>query len=248
MKTVVLRRCVASAVLHPTIRRVRTRAGFAISACTPRQPNGKPFVERGIGFVRTRFLPSVALLGPRDLKHEAHGWRDDFANSRVHEETGKVPALVFEHDEKHALAPIRRTCPSTPTTSDARASTKMLPRRLRPQSLHRAVAARGPTRARARRRRHRARLPRPQAGRQPRRSWDVGEDIEHPSSQGRAARGSRAPRRRAARRARRARRDRRATSSCSPPGGARSVARPAPGPPRRAVRRERDRERHRARS
>lgn len=34
-------------------------------------------------------------------------WRDTFANAREHEETGKVPRLVFENEEKPVLAPLR---------------------------------------------------------------------------------------------------------------------------------------------
>jgi hypothetical protein len=41
-------------------------------------------------------------------------WRDDFANNRRHEETGKVPSLVFRHEEKHRLKPI----PDTPFDVD----------------------------------------------------------------------------------------------------------------------------------
>jgi hypothetical protein len=40
--------------------------------------------------------------------------RDDFANRRIHEVTGRVPALVFEHDEKPKLKPL----PQTPFNTD----------------------------------------------------------------------------------------------------------------------------------
>jgi hypothetical protein len=33
-------------------------------------------------------------------------WRDTFANNRVHDVTGKVPALAFEHEERRVLHPI----------------------------------------------------------------------------------------------------------------------------------------------
>jgi hypothetical protein len=36
-------------------------------------------------------------------------WRDTFANAREHEETGKIPRLVFEHEERPLLAPLRKT-------------------------------------------------------------------------------------------------------------------------------------------
>jgi hypothetical protein len=41
-------------------------------------------------------------------------WRDDFANNRRHEETGKIPSLVFRHEEKRRLKPI----PDTPFDVD----------------------------------------------------------------------------------------------------------------------------------
>jgi hypothetical protein len=41
-----------------------------------------------------------------DLNAQAMRWRDDFANKRVHELTGKVPALVFEHEERKHLKPL----------------------------------------------------------------------------------------------------------------------------------------------
>jgi hypothetical protein len=63
-------------------------------------------VERPIGFVRSRFWPSRRFADLFDLNAQAIAWRDDFANNRVHDETGKVPSLVFEHEEKRHLKPI----------------------------------------------------------------------------------------------------------------------------------------------
>jgi transposase len=82
--------------------------GFAIFATRPATPTDKPFVERGIGFVRTRFLPGRRYTGFDDLRLQGTMWRDTFANGREHEETGKVPALVFEHEERPQLNPLRQ--------------------------------------------------------------------------------------------------------------------------------------------
>lgn len=41
-----------------------------------------------------------------NLNAQATKWRDDIANNRVHEETGKVPALVFKHEEFAKLEPV----------------------------------------------------------------------------------------------------------------------------------------------
>lgn len=108
MKTVVTDRVRGEAVLHPTMLEYARVQGFAVSACKPRHPTGKPFVERGIGFVRTRFLPSVRYCDLATLEHDVKAWQDTFANSREHEATGKVPVLVFENTERHALLPLRQ--------------------------------------------------------------------------------------------------------------------------------------------
>jgi hypothetical protein len=42
-----------------------------------------------------------------DLNVKAAAWRDTFANNRVHDVTGKIPALVFQHDESRVLRPIQ---------------------------------------------------------------------------------------------------------------------------------------------
>ena len=107
MKTVVTGRVRGEPILHPTMVEYARVHGFAISATKPRHPTGKPFVERGIGFLRTRFLPGVRFSDLPTLERDAIAWRDTFANAREHEATGKVPALVFEHVERHALMPLR---------------------------------------------------------------------------------------------------------------------------------------------
>ncbi len=107
MKTVVTDRVRGEPILHPTMIEYARVHGFAVSATKPRHPTGKPFVERGIGFLRTRFLPGVRYSSIESLERDGAAWRDTFANAREHEATGKVPALVFEHVERPVLAPLR---------------------------------------------------------------------------------------------------------------------------------------------
>ena len=111
MKTVVLE--------HPRSRPVRfnprflsyanARGGFAVVACTPATPTAKGRVERPISFVRDRFWTGRRFQHLADLNVQAFAWRDDFANRREHAETGKVPALAFEHEEKARLKPLSAT-------------------------------------------------------------------------------------------------------------------------------------------
>jgi transposase len=104
MKTVVLSHTPVATVFNPRfLEYARARGGFGVVACNVRRGNEKGVVERGIGFVRRRFWPGRRFRDLLDLNTQAVAWREDFANGRVHEETGKVPALVFEHEEKRLL-------------------------------------------------------------------------------------------------------------------------------------------------
>ena len=112
MKTVVLDP--RGPCFHPRFVAYAARVGFGISACKPKTPTQKGTVERGIGFVRERFWPGRRFSSLLDLNAQGASWRDDFANSRIHDTTGKVPALVFEHEEKKLLRPP----PQTPFDTD----------------------------------------------------------------------------------------------------------------------------------
>jgi hypothetical protein len=87
---------------------------FGAVACNVGRGNEKGLVERPIGFVRERFWPSCRPSDLMDLNVKAIAWRDTFANRRVHDVTGKVPALVFEHEERRVLRPI----PDVPFNTD----------------------------------------------------------------------------------------------------------------------------------
>jgi transposase len=181
MKTVVTSHTATATVFNPRfLDYARARGGFAVRACNVRKGNEKGRVERPIGFVRRRFWPGRRFRDLLDLNTQAARWRDDFANGRVHEVTGKVPQLVFEHEEKRLLKPL----PETPFNTDdveGMGVTKMfrvpfdrnhysVPWRLASQQvIVRAdddfVSVYLETKQVA----------------QHRRSWDVGQDIEHPS-------------------------------------------------------------------
>lgn len=107
MKTVVSGRTGSEAIFHGRFVDYARAHGFAPFATRPRRPTDKPHVERGIGFVRTRFLHGRRFADLDDLRLQGAMWRDTFANGREHEETGKVPRLVYEHEERAQLAPLR---------------------------------------------------------------------------------------------------------------------------------------------
>lgn len=106
MRTVVKERSGNTPVFNPRFLEYARARGLGIQACTPRRPTEKPYVERPIGFIRTRFWPGRRFSDLFDLNAQSTIWRDDIANNRVHEETGKVPSLVFKHEEQALLEPL----------------------------------------------------------------------------------------------------------------------------------------------
>jgi transposase len=106
MKTVVKERAANEVVFNPRFLEYAAARGFAAQVCPPRRPTGKPYVERPIGFVRTRFWPGRRFSDLFDLNVQGAAWRDDIANNRIHDDTGKVPALVFKNEERGLLKPV----------------------------------------------------------------------------------------------------------------------------------------------
>jgi hypothetical protein len=181
MKTVVLSHTAMATVFNPRfLAYAHARGGFTVVACNVRKGNEKGRVERPIGFVRSRFWPGRRFRDLFDLNAQAATWRDEFANGRVHEDTGKVPSLVFRHEEKPLLKPLS-TMPFDTDDVEGNGVTKMfrvpfdrnrysVPWRLVSQSV--LVRANDDT--------VRVFLGTKQVAIHPR-SWGVGEDIEHTS-------------------------------------------------------------------
>jgi transposase len=109
MKTVVAERTKLATVFNRRFLDYASARGFAVEACNPASGNEKGRVERPIGFVRERFWPGRRFQSITDLNRQVVEWRDSFGNGRIHDDTGKVPALVFEHEEKALLAPTKQT-------------------------------------------------------------------------------------------------------------------------------------------
>jgi transposase len=103
MGTVVKERAGQTVIINPRFLEYAKARGLGVQACTPRRPTEKPYVERPIGFVRSRFWPGRRPTDLFMLNAQATKWRDEIANNRIHEETGKVPALVFKHEERAKL-------------------------------------------------------------------------------------------------------------------------------------------------
>ncbi len=106
MRTVVLSHTPSGTRFNPSFLEYARSRGFAVKACNVASGHEKGRVERPIGFVRERFWPGRRFKDLLDLNAQAAQWRDEIANNRIHDVTGKVPALVFEHEEKACLRPL----------------------------------------------------------------------------------------------------------------------------------------------
>jgi hypothetical protein len=71
--------------------------------------SSKPYAERPIGTIRTRFWPGRHPTDLFDLNAQATKWRDDIFNNLINEETGRVPSLVFKNDEQKLLEKVPET-------------------------------------------------------------------------------------------------------------------------------------------
>lgn len=109
MKTVVLSHTPLATVFNPSFMAYAEARDFRVRACNVYRGNEKGRVERPIGFIRERFWPGRHPADLFDLNSQAAQWRDDVANHRIHDVTGKVPSLVFEHEEKAHLRPLSPT-------------------------------------------------------------------------------------------------------------------------------------------
>lgn len=180
MKTVVLSHTPHATVFNRRFLEYAAARGFAVIACNVRKGNEKGRVERPIGFVRSRFWTGRRFTDLMDLNRQAVQWRDDIANHRVHDVTGKVPALVFRNEEQHCLKPLPKTLVDVDDVETSTVTKTFrvtfdrnrysVPWRLTSQT----VLLRADDDAVA------IFLGKKQVAAH-RRSWSIGEDIEHPS-------------------------------------------------------------------
>lgn len=80
--------------------------GFKPVACNLASGHEKGRVEDGVKYIRYNFWPGRSFTDVDDLNRQAFGWRDQFANKRLHASTRKIPELMLDQ-EKIQLRPWR---------------------------------------------------------------------------------------------------------------------------------------------
>jgi len=102
-------------VFQRTFDEYARHRGFVIDATRPRDPTGKPHVERGVPYVRESFFRGENWLNPEHVQRDALRWCLETAGTRVHGTTRQQPLAVFENVEKPHLLPFEGERFDTPT-------------------------------------------------------------------------------------------------------------------------------------
>jgi len=102
LKSAVLKHGVGEAPLfNPRYLDFARYHGFSISACGVAKGNEKGRVENGVGYVKKNFLAGAELPDFAAINPAARIWLDTIANVRIHGETRKKPADMFQEELPH---------------------------------------------------------------------------------------------------------------------------------------------------
>jgi len=85
--------------------RCKTRHGFAVWLCRKSDPESKGMVESGVKFVKYNFARNRTFTSLEQWSQDSVDWLVRTGNGKVHAETKRIPAEVFE-TERHHLKPL----------------------------------------------------------------------------------------------------------------------------------------------
>ena len=106
MKTAVIRNRKYELEFNQDLLEYSYHYGFVIKPCTPYKPNQKGKVESDIKYVQINFLPGRSFKDRNDLEKQLRDWMINYASKRIHGVTKRIPAVVFETEEKQKLQPL----------------------------------------------------------------------------------------------------------------------------------------------
>jgi transposase len=92
-------------VYQKEYKRLADHYNFWLSPCRVYQPQEKGKVESGIKYIKNNFFAGRTFDNYSDLAFALNNWLDK-ANSRLHGTTRKIPAELFNEEEKACLTPL----------------------------------------------------------------------------------------------------------------------------------------------
>ncbi len=93
-------------VLQRSYRELGRHYGFRIEPTPPRSPEKKGKVESAVKYVKRSFWAPRELSDIRDARAQLRLWLAGVAGKRVHGTTRQQPLVLFEQEERAALAPL----------------------------------------------------------------------------------------------------------------------------------------------
>ena len=122
LKSAVLKRIVGhEPVFNPKYLDFANHYGFSIVPCNVGKGNEKGRVESGVGYVKKNFLAGFDIPDFKIIRPAVENWLDAIANVRIHGETKKKPADMFEEERKF-LTPVSPHCYDIAVISKIRAN------------------------------------------------------------------------------------------------------------------------------
>jgi len=91
------------AIYHPRYLDFARFFGVELRACNVRAAHEKGRVERAVGYVKQNFLRGYTPTSLAEANLAARRWLDEVAHVRVHAETKKTPAGLFQEERLHPL-------------------------------------------------------------------------------------------------------------------------------------------------
>lgn len=85
--------------------RCKNRHGFTMWVCRKADPESKGMVESGVKFVKYNFARNRTYVSLEQWSADCDAWLVRTGNGKVHEETKKIPAEVFQSEKLH-LKPV----------------------------------------------------------------------------------------------------------------------------------------------
>jgi len=105
-KTVLIRWEAGRLVYNPAFVSFLTHYGCRPIGCRPGRPQTKGGVEACFRLVEGNLLNGRTFLNLDDLRDYTRVWMKEFADCRIHRETGQMPLALFEQEERDALLKI----------------------------------------------------------------------------------------------------------------------------------------------
>lgn len=85
--------------------RCKNQRGFAVWLCRKGDPESKGMVESGVKFVKYNFARNRVFVNLEQWSKDCDAWLERTGNGKVHAETKKIPAEVFQFEKGH-LKPV----------------------------------------------------------------------------------------------------------------------------------------------